>query len=102
MPGLVPGIHVLATKQDVDGRDIGERSDAVLRTTMPGHDGMDGRAWRRFVLLGGLLRRRVVASRSGLGPRRIALGGTGGLFLGGRRCEVGGFFGQRLADRLLL
>src|SRR3954470_6638330 len=22
----------------VDGRDIGERSDAVLRTTMPGHD----------------------------------------------------------------
>src|SRR3984893_2280791 len=26
-------------KQDVDGRDIGERSDAVLRTAMPGHDG---------------------------------------------------------------
>jgi hypothetical protein len=25
MPGLVPGIHVLAAKQDVDGRDIGER-----------------------------------------------------------------------------
>jgi hypothetical protein len=22
----------------VDGRDIGERSDAVLRTAMPGHD----------------------------------------------------------------
>ena len=22
-----------------DGRDIGERSDAVLRTAMPGHDG---------------------------------------------------------------
>jgi citronellyl-CoA dehydrogenase len=27
MPGLVPGIHVLAAKQDVDGRDE------------PGHDG---------------------------------------------------------------
>jgi hypothetical protein len=26
MPGLVPGIHVLATKKDVDGRD------------KPGHD----------------------------------------------------------------
>src|SRR5258705_5242922 len=24
--------------KDVDGRDIGERSDAVLRTAMPGHD----------------------------------------------------------------
>ena len=38
MPGLVPGIHALATKEGVDGRDIGERSDAVLRTAMPGHD----------------------------------------------------------------
>jgi hypothetical protein len=38
MPGLVPGIHVLAAREDVDGRDIGERSDAVLRTAMPGHD----------------------------------------------------------------
>jgi hypothetical protein len=27
MPGLVPGIHVLATKEDVDGQDE------------PGHDG---------------------------------------------------------------
>jgi len=26
--------------KDVDGRDIGERSDAVLRTAMPGHDGV--------------------------------------------------------------
>src|SRR5580704_6376605 len=26
------------SKRDVDGRDIGERSDAVLRTAMPGHD----------------------------------------------------------------
>ena len=26
------------SKQDVDGRDIGEQSDAVLRTAMPGHD----------------------------------------------------------------
>jgi hypothetical protein len=39
MPGLVPGIHASAAKQGVDGRDIGERSDAVLRTAMPGHDG---------------------------------------------------------------
>jgi hypothetical protein len=38
MPGLVPGIHVRAAKKDVDGRDIGERSDAVLRTATPGHD----------------------------------------------------------------
>jgi hypothetical protein len=29
MPGLVPGIHVLATKKDVDGRD------------KPGHDDVD-------------------------------------------------------------
>src|SRR6266446_1848070 len=28
--------------KDVDGRDIGERSDAVLRTAMPGHDGAAG------------------------------------------------------------
>ncbi len=39
MPGLVPGIHVLLRKKVVEGRDIGERSDAVLRTAMPGHDG---------------------------------------------------------------
>jgi len=26
------------SKKGVDGRDIGERSDAVLRTAMPGHD----------------------------------------------------------------
>jgi len=40
MPGLVPGIHVLLNcgKNDVDGRDMGERSDAVLRTVMPGQD----------------------------------------------------------------
>jgi hypothetical protein len=40
MPGLVPGIHVLEplSKKGVDGRDIGEQSDAVLRTVMPGHD----------------------------------------------------------------
>jgi hypothetical protein len=32
MPGLVPAIHVFGTikKGDVDGRDIGEGSDAVL------------------------------------------------------------------------
>jgi hypothetical protein len=41
MPALVAGIHVLnaSNAKDVDGRDIGERSDAVLRTAMPGHDG---------------------------------------------------------------
>jgi len=27
-------------EQDVDARDIGERSDAVLRTSMPAHDAM--------------------------------------------------------------
>jgi hypothetical protein len=36
------GIHVFAIGQGVDGRDIGERSDAVLRTAMPGHDGSHG------------------------------------------------------------
>jgi len=30
MPGFVPGIHVLAAKKDVDGRD------------KPGHDGAAG------------------------------------------------------------
>jgi hypothetical protein len=37
MRGLVPRIHALRV-EDVDGRDVGERSDAVLRTAMPGHD----------------------------------------------------------------
>jgi hypothetical protein len=32
------GIHVLLCGRDVDGRDIGELSDAVLRTAKPGHD----------------------------------------------------------------
>jgi hypothetical protein len=27
--------------QDVDGRDIGEQSDAVLRTARPGHDELE-------------------------------------------------------------
>jgi hypothetical protein len=43
MPALGAGIHVflvLIERQDVDDRDIGERSDAVLRTAMPGHDGL--------------------------------------------------------------
>jgi F420-dependent methylenetetrahydromethanopterin dehydrogenase len=42
MAGLVPAIHALlaaAAKKDVDARDIGERSDAVLRTAIRGHDG---------------------------------------------------------------
>jgi hypothetical protein len=41
MPGLVPGIHVFIVSRyskAVDGRVIGERSDAVLQTAMPGHD----------------------------------------------------------------
>jgi hypothetical protein len=39
MAGLDPAIHVLwRSKKDVDARDVGERSDAVLRTAMRGHD----------------------------------------------------------------
>jgi hypothetical protein len=30
MPGLVPGIYDFALNKGVDGRAIGERSDAVL------------------------------------------------------------------------
>jgi len=38
---LVPAIHVVGVvkrRLDVDARDIGERSDAVLRTATRGHD----------------------------------------------------------------
>jgi hypothetical protein len=39
MAGLVPAIHVFGQAgKDVDARDTGERSDAVLRTAMRGHD----------------------------------------------------------------
>jgi hypothetical protein len=39
MAGLVPAIHVLLNaKEGVDARHIGERSDAVLRTAIAGHD----------------------------------------------------------------
>jgi hypothetical protein len=40
MAGLGPAIHVFLNcrKKDVDARDIRERSDAVLRTAMRGHD----------------------------------------------------------------
>ena len=38
MAGLVPAIHALPLGKDVDARHIGERSDAVLRTSMAGHD----------------------------------------------------------------
>jgi hypothetical protein len=40
MAEFIPAIHALrrGDKEDVDGRDIGEQSDAVLRTAMPGHD----------------------------------------------------------------
>jgi len=38
-------IHVfIVLGEDVDGRDIGKRSDAVLGTAMPGHDGASVRA----------------------------------------------------------
>jgi len=41
MPALVAGIHVFTENPQTrrDGRVIGEQSDAVLRTAMPGHDG---------------------------------------------------------------
>ena len=40
MPGFVPGNQALRyyIAEGVDGRDIGDRSDAVLWTAMPGHD----------------------------------------------------------------
>jgi hypothetical protein len=48
MPGLDPGIHevkaaiksllLILMHLTMDGRVIGERSDAVLRTAKPGHD----------------------------------------------------------------
>jgi hypothetical protein len=40
MAGLVSAIHVFQhmPQQNVDAQDIGERSDAVLRAAMPGHD----------------------------------------------------------------
>jgi hypothetical protein len=39
MAGLVPAIHdFFFPGKDVDARRIGERSDAVLRTVMAGHD----------------------------------------------------------------
>jgi hypothetical protein len=40
-PGLSPGSTTIGdrgNKEDVDGRDIGEPRDGVLRTAMPGHD----------------------------------------------------------------
>ncbi len=42
MAGFVPAIHayLAAISKDVDAWDIGERSDAVLWTAMPGHDGV--------------------------------------------------------------
>jgi hypothetical protein len=52
MAGFIPAIHVwlfLSCKhQDVDARDTGERSDAVLRTAMPGHDGDSAGATSRY------------------------------------------------------
>jgi hypothetical protein len=31
MPGLVPGIHALGSKEDVDGRDEPGHADAICR-----------------------------------------------------------------------
>jgi hypothetical protein len=42
MPGLVPGIHVFTSQPKLKtwmAGTIGERSDAVLRTAVSGHDG---------------------------------------------------------------
>jgi hypothetical protein len=41
MAALVAAIHDFASERakDVDARHVGERSDAVLRTAMAGHDG---------------------------------------------------------------
>ena len=43
MPALVAGVRVLSVRRSkgVDGRDIDERRDAVLRPAVPGHDGSD-------------------------------------------------------------
>src|SRR5581483_8367430 len=49
MPDLVPGIRVFLWLEDVDDGDIGERSDAVLRTSMPDHDN-SRKAERHFFL----------------------------------------------------
>jgi hypothetical protein len=38
MAGLVPAIHDISALSLVDARHIGERSDAVLRTAIAGHD----------------------------------------------------------------
>src|SRR5688572_8982400 len=59
MAGLVPAVYVLLRRQDVDARDIGERSDAVLRTAMRGHDEM-AELFRSLPVLAPAVRGRVV------------------------------------------
>lgn len=61
--GLVPAIHVFGSTihpEDLDARDIGEQSGAVLRTVMRGHDdtlllqqriSLLGQPFKLFVLL---------------------------------------------------
>ena len=50
--------------KDVDGRDIGERSDAVLRTAMPGHD--DGESHPQTPLV-------LVSLSAGIGYKKNTL-----------------------------
>src|ERR1700686_5056297 len=45
-----PRLYGGAIKKGVDGRDIGERSDAVLRTALPGHDELRSSLARRRIL----------------------------------------------------
>lgn len=64
MPGLVPGIPVFFLtfqEPDVDGRDRGERSDAVLRTAMPSMT-------EHRVIMRGALRHRIFRYQVVLNP----------------------------------
>jgi penicillin-binding protein 1C len=54
IPSSCPGLtrastSFVAASEDVDGWVIGERSDAVLQTALPGHDGGGRRRARRFI-----------------------------------------------------
>jgi hypothetical protein len=73
MPGLDPGIHVFAARQDkkdVDGRVKASGSDAVFQTAMPGHDGT--RPGCAFIF------RNISPWQQGSLPLACALAGDGG------------------------